>query len=241
MIHAALLCASLLVGQIADPPSSSGDIKTYEALKAKAGKDSQAQVKLALWCEAHGLNAERLKHLSQAVLSDPRNVTVRGLLGLIAFGSRWETAERVRERIQADDALSSKLAEYERRRSKLTADEIRIQQAADLLEKKGDYQAADSARLKSNRPLAQAHVELGLWCELNDLKPEATAHFTMAVHLDPGRDLSWKHLGYVKRNGRWTSREQADADEREAREQKQAARYWEPLLKKWSSWLGDNR
>ena len=67
-------------------------------MKAKAGKDSQAQVKLALSCEAHGLNAERLKHLSQAVLSDPRNVTARGLLGLIASGSRWETA-RARERI----------------------------------------------------------------------------------------------------------------------------------------------
>ena len=81
----------------------------------------------------------------------------------------------------------------------------------------------------------------GLWCELNGLKPEATAHFTMAVHLDPGRDLSWKHLGYVKRNGRWTGRDQADAEERRGREQKQAARYWEPLLKKWTSWLGDKR
>ena len=199
-------------------PPSSGDIKTYEALKAKAGKDSQAQVKLALWCEAHGLNAERVKHLAQAVLSDPKNATARGLLGLIAFGGRWETAERARERIKADDALAAKLAEYEQRRSKLTADEIRSQQAADRLEQKGDYEAAYSARLKSNRRLAQAHVELGLWCDPNGLKPEATAHFTMAVHLDPYRDSSWKHLGYVKRNGRWTSREQAaDRGARRAR------------------------
>ena len=84
-------------------------------------------------------------------------------------------------------------------------------------------------------------MDLGLWCERNGLRPEATAHFTMAVHLDPDRDASWKHLGYVKRNGRWTSREQATALEREGREQKQADRYWEPLLKKWTSWLGDKR
>ena len=85
MVHAALLCASLLVVQVGDSPALSHDFKTYEALKAKAGKDPQAQVKLALWCEAHGMNGERVKHLAQAVLSDPKNVTARGLLGLIAI------------------------------------------------------------------------------------------------------------------------------------------------------------
>jgi hypothetical protein len=241
MVHAALLCASLLVVQVGHPPEQSHDFTTYEALKAKAGKDPRAQVKLALWCEAHGMNGERLKHLAQAVLSDPKNVTARGLLGLIAFGSRWETAERARERTLADDAQAAKRALYQERRSKLTNDEIRSQQAADLLENKGDYQAAYRARLRSNRRLAEAHVELGLWCDRNGLAPEETAHFTLAVHLDPYRDSSWKHLGYVKRNGRWTSRDQAADDERDEREQKKADRYWEPLLKKWTDWLGDKR
>ena len=187
------------------------------------------------------MNGERVRHLAKAVLSDPKNVTARGLLGLIAFGSRWETAERARERIMADDALAAKRAEYQRRRSKLTSDEIKSQQAADLLETRGDYQAAYSARLKSNRRLAEAHVELGMWCDHNGLEAEETAHFTLAVHLDPYRDASWKHLGYVKRNGRWTSRQQVAEDERDEREQKQADRYWEPLLKKWTDWLGDKR
>src|SRR5271169_6751137 len=131
MLHVALLCAGLLATQAGDPLASPQDIKTYEALKAKAGKDPQAQVKLALWCEAHGMNGERVKHLAQAVLSDPKNVTARGLLGLIALGSRWETAERARERIKADDAQAAKRAEYHERRTKLTNDEIRSQQAAD--------------------------------------------------------------------------------------------------------------
>jgi hypothetical protein len=239
MLHATVLFTGLLFASVGDAPDSSHDLKTYEALKAKAGRDSQAQVKLALWCEVRGLNAERVKHLALAVLSDPKNVTARGLLGLVEFGGRWETTERARERIKADDALGAKLAEYEQRRSKLTADEIRSQQAADLVEKSGDYNAAYSARLRINRRLAQAHVELGLWCDSHGLKPETTAHFTMAVHLDPYRDLSWKRLGYVKRNGRWTSRDQAAAEEREGREQKQADRSWEPLLKKLTSLLGD--
>jgi hypothetical protein len=241
MVHPALLCASLLLVQVGDPPAKSHDFQTYEALKAKAAKDPQAQVKLALWCEAHAMNGERVKHLAQAVLSDPKNVTARGLLGLIALGSHWETAERARERMKADDAQAAKRALYQERRSKLTNDEIRSQQAADLLEKKGDYQAAYRARVRSNRRLAEAHVELGLWCDRNGLEPEETAHFTLAVHLDPYRDSSWKHLGYVKRNGRWISRDQAAADERDEREQKQADRYWEPLLKKWTAWLGDKR
>ena len=91
MVHAAVLVTGLLIALVGDAPDSSHDLKTYEALKPKAGKDSQAQVKLALWCESHGLDAERMKHLAQAVLSDPKNVTVRGLLGLVAFGGRWES------------------------------------------------------------------------------------------------------------------------------------------------------
>jgi Pretoxin HINT domain len=241
MIHTAVLCASLLVVQVGNTLAPSHDLKTYEALRVKAGNDAQAQVKLALWCEAHGMNGERLKHLARAVLSDPKNLTARGLLGLIAIGSRWETANQAAERIKADDAQAAKRVEYRERRSKLTSDEIKSQQAADLLEKKGDMQAAYTARVKSSRRLASAHLELGLWCERNDLKPEQTAHFTMAVHLDPYLDASWKHLGYIKRNGRWTSRDQIAADERDEREQKKADRYWEPLLRKWKGWLGEKR
>ena len=65
------------------------------------------------------------------------------------------------------------------------------------------------------------------------------AHFTMAVHLDPSRDASWRHLGCVKRNGRWMSREQAAAEEKDDREQRQANRRWEPLLRKWRGWLAE--
>ncbi len=73
-----LLWAGLLTGQTAaSPPPPAGDSKTYEALKAKAGPEAQAQVKLALWCEAHGLNQERLKHLAEAIAADPKNLAAR--------------------------------------------------------------------------------------------------------------------------------------------------------------------
>ncbi len=198
-------------------------------------------MKLALWCEAHGLGAERMRHLAMAVLSDPRNAAARGLLGLVDSNGRWETPERVQERIKADAARSAKVADYEQRRAKLTADEIRSQQAQDRLEHDGQHQAAYSAQLTNNRRLAQAHVDLAVWCDRNGLKPESTAHYTVAIHFDPYRDSTWKRLGYVKRDGRWTSRDRAAIKDRDQREQKQADRYWEPLLKKWKSWLTDRR
>src|SRR4051812_6691903 len=73
----------------AGPPSKTPDLLAYEAAKAGVGRDPEAHIKLALWCEAHGLNSERVKHLALAVLTDPTNATARGLMGLVSHGGRW--------------------------------------------------------------------------------------------------------------------------------------------------------
>ncbi len=78
--------------------------------------------------------------------------------------------------------------------------------------KNGQYDLAESKQFWYARKTAPEHVKLGLWCEQNGLKAEAIAHFTQAVVLDPYRDATWKHLGYVKHDGRWVSREQAEAE-----------------------------
>jgi hypothetical protein len=239
VLHAALLCASLLAAPSGDPPAPSGDIKTYEALKAKAGKDASAQVKLALWCEAHGLDAERMKHLALAVLSDPKSATARGLMGMVAFDGRWDSAEKIGERIKADDQRAARMAEYEGRRSKLADKEARIKNDEDRAKAGGQTDLAYLVRINGNHHLARIHAELGLWCEQNGLKPEALAHFTTSLHFDPYREATWRHLGCVKHNGRWMVAEQAAAEERNEHEQRTANRHWEPLLKKWKTWLGD--
>ncbi len=59
------------------------------------------------------------------------------------------------------------------------------------------------------------------------------------MHLDPGREVTWRHLGYVKRHGRWLSPQQAAAAEKDEREQRQADRRWEPWLRKWKKGLGE--
>jgi hypothetical protein len=230
MFALALICTGFL-GIIPDDPTPSSTptltpapaLETYQALAKQVGRDSPAQVKLALWCEAQGLDAERLKHLALAVLTDPKNVTARGLLGLVRYRDRWERPEQVDERIKEDEALTAKLAEYNSRREKL---------AARLL-------ANNGGRAPARAAAATAHLTLGLWCQKNGLDAEAKAHFTSATVLDPYNDTPWKALGYVKHNGRWMSREQVAAEQRESQSQRKADRSWEPLLKKWRGWLAN--
>ena len=76
-------CSALLA---VDPGSAPAEVRqTYEEARARAGRSPEGQIRLALWCEAHGLTAERLNHLALAALADPANATARGLMGLVAY------------------------------------------------------------------------------------------------------------------------------------------------------------
>ena len=55
----------------------------------RAGRDADAHVRLASWCEAHGLNAERHKHLATALEIDPDHAAAHGLLGQVADNGEW--------------------------------------------------------------------------------------------------------------------------------------------------------
>jgi hypothetical protein len=122
-----LVLASVLLSapQNSLPPDlPQGDQLAYEEAKTRAGLDPEANVRLALWCEAHGLRAERLKHLALAVLNDPSNAAARGLLGLVAYRGDWKTPEAVAADARRDEALQAMMAEYNARREAMpeTAD-----------------------------------------------------------------------------------------------------------------------
>ena len=114
------VCSLLLVS---DPPSPAGvsadDVKAYEDARVKVGRDAEAQVRLALWCEARGMKAERLKHLAIAVLRDPAHPVARGLLGFVRDGATWRKPEEVARRAAADAALAAARDEYQRKRTGL--------------------------------------------------------------------------------------------------------------------------
>ncbi|MGC8642738.1 MAG: polymorphic toxin-type HINT domain-containing protein [Isosphaeraceae bacterium] len=120
MILGTLLCGALLAGiPVGDePPARPTDLDAYAAAKAKAPRTPDAQVKLALWCEAHGLSAERTKHLMLAILLDPANAAARGLLGLISYQGKWQPPAQVARQAQEDPARRALLKEYLQRRAR---------------------------------------------------------------------------------------------------------------------------
>ncbi|WP_165075253.1 polymorphic toxin-type HINT domain-containing protein [Paludisphaera rhizosphaerae] len=101
--------------------STDADRSAYDAAAAAAGRDADAQVKLALWCEAHGMPAERLKHLTRAVLLDPNNAKARGLLGQVQRDGKWMRADDVAKAVENSPQQSALMSEYLERRAR-TAD-----------------------------------------------------------------------------------------------------------------------
>jgi len=113
------LCAVFVALGPVEPPGSADPeaIAAYRDMAAKAGRGAEVQVRLALWCDAHGLEAERVKHLALAVLTSPENATARGLLGLVNYAGRWQPPQEVAARVKADESLAAALAEYNARRA----------------------------------------------------------------------------------------------------------------------------
>jgi hypothetical protein len=111
-----LLLISACLWAAPAPTATAEILAQYRKAEAEAGRDPDGQVRLALWCEANGLEAERVKHLALAVLQQPAHAAARGLMGLVAYRDRWQSPDSVAARIAGDEALAARLAEYNARR-----------------------------------------------------------------------------------------------------------------------------
>ncbi|MDR3633993.1 MAG: Hint domain-containing protein [Isosphaeraceae bacterium] len=121
MLTALLLGVGMVTVSPSTPPSPAV-LATYEAANAKTGRDPDAHVRLALWCEAHGLSAGRAKHLALAVLNDPNHAAARGLLGFVAYQGCWKRPEAVTVQMGRDEAGARILADYHARRNGVGSD-----------------------------------------------------------------------------------------------------------------------
>ena len=119
MLSILVVCFGLIAADdgALSAPKDSADRAAYEAAQAKAGRDAKAHVRLALWCESHGLGAERMKHLAMAVLYDPSNALARGLMGLVAYQGKWERPDQVSRQAQDDPERKALLQQYLQRRA----------------------------------------------------------------------------------------------------------------------------
>lgn len=104
---------------------SAQDAKDYEARKAKTGRDPDAHVALALWCEERGMVVEKFRHLALAVAIAPDHARARGLLGQVEDERGWKSPDAVRRRVADDETHAANRAEYESRRARVkrTADD----------------------------------------------------------------------------------------------------------------------
>lgn len=208
-----MLVASAFLTALPPAPSVSDDEKaTYQAACDHAGRDPEAHVKLALWCERLGMEAERLRHLALAVMADPQNAAARGLLGMVKDrDGDWVKSGQAAKADRQDPKLFEALGEYNRKRTVMD-----------------DHDADD-------------HWKLAIWCEGQGLKAEALAHFAAVVRLEPGRAAAWKRLGCKKVDGRWMNDEQAAAEKAEREAQKAADRAWSARLEELRRDLADPR
>jgi hypothetical protein len=168
----------------------------YETQKASAGHDAAAQIRLALWCEEHGLTAERLKHLALAIARDPANTLARGLMGMVLYNGKWKRPEEVQQAAQADPAVKKLLAEYYERRVKtpLRADaQAKLAQWCHQngLEEQARAHYSEVVRLDPTRDSAWKHLGYkkhgSRW-----VKPEELAAQKLEAERQKHADLRWK-------------------------------------------------
>jgi Pretoxin HINT domain len=202
VVQVALLCFAMLAGGGTPAAPTADDRAAYDAAAAKAGKSAVAHVQLALWCEAHGSPAERIKHLDMALSLEPSNALARGLLGLITYQGKWAKPEQVKNDLDDDPKIQVLLREYLER------------------------------RVRTPQKNADAQLRLAAWCLENGLKDEAMAHYHVVTGLDPSRDIAWLRLGYKKHHNQWIKPDDLTAQKLEADRQKRADTQWKSRLEK---------
>lgn len=66
MLHFPVVCCWLFLAVPGDSPTPE-ELSAYQAAAAKAGANVSAHIRLASWCELHGMHLERHKHLGIAL------------------------------------------------------------------------------------------------------------------------------------------------------------------------------
>ena len=181
-------------GPVPDP----SDLASYKAAAAEVGHDVTAHIRLALWCEAHGLTPERMKHLALAVLYEPKNALARGLMGLVAYQGKWERPEQVSQEVQDDPQEKVRIKEYLDRRAK-APDRAEDQWKLALWCEQNDLKAQAVAhlyrvvQLDPSRETAWKHLGFkrigGRWD-----KPERVAAAKVEAEQQHKADRHWKPL-----------------------------------------------
>jgi hypothetical protein len=198
MLSIVLACFGLIAADDgpSTSPGESANVAAYRAAASKAGRDAKAHVRLALWCEAHGMSAERVKHLAAALLHDPSNTLARGLMGMMANKGRWDRPEAVGKQIEDDPAYRELINEYLGLRAKTAMKADAQARLAAWCEQKGLKEQATAhysevVRLDPHREAAWKH--LGYKKQGNRwVKPEEQAADRLEAERQKHADRLWR-------------------------------------------------
>jgi tetratricopeptide (TPR) repeat protein len=196
MLYAILIGCALLGEDASASSKTAADRAAYESAQAQAGKDAAAHVRLALWCEEHGLSAERVKHLALAIAYDPKNVLARGLAGLVAYRGNWKSPAEVGRDFTNDPAYQQLIREYLDRRARAPhKSDAQLKLAAWCTEKGLKEQAlahySEVTRLDPSREIAWKH--LGYKKQGNRwVKPDEAAAHKVEADRQKRADAHWK-------------------------------------------------
>ncbi len=196
MVYAVLFCCAMAGDQKAPVTRAASDLAIYQAARKEVARDADAHVRLALWCEAHGLSAERAKHLALAMMYDPANTLARGLTGLVAYKGKWGRPETIGKQIQADPERQALLREYFERRASTASKPDAQSRLAAWCEEKGLKEEAiahynEVLRLDPSRESAWRHLGYkragNRW-----IKPEDLAAEKQEAEIQKRADKQWK-------------------------------------------------
>jgi Pretoxin HINT domain len=196
MVHVILLCCAIIGDEARPGPFTPADRVAYKTAQTKAGNDAAAHVRLALWCEEHGLSAERLKHLALAMSLDPANTLARGLSGLVAYHGKWKSPAEVGKEVEHDPAHDESVREYLERRARVADTPDAQLKLADWCAQRGLKEQATAhytevTRLDPSREIAWKHLgykkQGRRW-----VKPEEAAAEKLEAEHQKRADFHWK-------------------------------------------------
>src|SRR5260370_29354097 len=118
MFHLAAIYSGLLLALAAVLPTPAEE-SAYQAAAASVPRDAGAHVRLAAWCEAHGLENQRYKHLAIALEIAPDHAVAHGLLGQVADNGEWRLPQAVAAKRRGEAQAAATRASYRARRDKI--------------------------------------------------------------------------------------------------------------------------
>ncbi len=205
MLHFALVYCCLLVATPLDGPTPE-ETAAYQSAAEKAGRDALAHIRLASWCEVHGMQIERHKHLGIALEIAPDHPAIHGLNGQVFDNGEWRMPQAVVEDFLSNPEAKATLALYRARRDKSPDTAQAHWQLAQWCEENGlKAEAHLTAVVRLNPAREEAWKKLGFRKQKGRwMTAERAAAQRTEIDLQHKADAHWYPL-LEKWNG-WLSR-----------------------------------